>query len=399
MKPIDGVWDTITSFGNLARAAQRAAAGKRGHAAVARFLFRVEPELLRLQRELQDGSYQPGVPFEFEIVDPKPRTIAAAPFRDRVVHHALIDPLEDELDRRLVPQCFACRRGKGQHRALRYAQRLVRRNGWFLKLDVAKFFPSLRHEVVLSTLAAIVADTRAMALCERIVRASGTDGCGLPIGNLTSQWFANLALARLDQHVLAVLRPAGYVRYMDDFVLFANDKESLQAMHGAVAAFLAGELLLRLKPTATILAPVTEGLPFLGFRVYRGMLRLRPQNLARTRARLQKRAAQLRTGAIDQQQYADSVRAVVAHLRHGNTLAWRRTLFATTAASEAADPFLRQSQQPRRQLRQPGRQCAVCQPQQERTFDPQQQPGPAPRQDVLPPDRGDRFTASPRRAP
>jgi hypothetical protein len=170
-------------------------------------------------------------------------------------------------------------------------------------------------------------------------------------------------------------------------------------MCGEVAAFLLQRLQLSLKAEATILAPVAEGLPFLGFRVYRGLLRLRPQNLRRTRARLRLRAGQLRGGAIGEPQYADSVRAVVAHLRHGNTLALRRSLFATGPARTGADPFLRQPRQPRRQLHEPGRERAVCQPQRERPLDPQRQPGPAPRQDVLLPDPGGRFPPPPGCAP
>jgi hypothetical protein len=399
MSPIDDAWQTITSFRNLQRAAKRAARGKAGTAGVARFLFRMEPELLRLQRELQDGAWRPGVPFLFEIEDPKPRTIAAAPFRNRVVHHALIDPIEDALDRRLVDQTFACRRGKGQHRALRYAQRLVRKSEWFLKLDVKSFFPSLVHDVVMATLGTVIGDARALALCERIVRAGGDEGRGLPIGNLTSQWFANLVLGRLDGWLVEQVSALGYVRYMDDFVLFANDKHSLAQALVAIDAWLAAELRLRLKPTATILAPVTQGLPFLGFRVYRGMRRLRPENLRRTRARLRQRRHQLEAGEVDEQQYADSVRAVVAHLRHGNTMQLRRRLFAEGAARAAAGPFLRQPREPWRQLQRRAVERAVDQPQQEHTVDPQQQSGPAPREDVIPPDREDRFMASARSAP
>jgi retron-type reverse transcriptase len=392
-------WQEITGFRNLLRASRRAAVGKRGSAGVARFLFRLEPELLALQRALIGGAWRPGAPFTFEISDPKPRTIAAAPFRDRVVHHALIDVLESDLDRAMVAQSFACRRGKGTHRALAQAQRLVRQCGWFLKLDVHKCFPSMDHAVVLDTLRRAVGDADAMALCATIVQAGGEAGCGLPIGNLTSQWFANLVLDRLDRHVLVTLRPRGYVRYMDDFVLFDDAKERLQAMHGEIAAFLQDTLRLRLKERATILAPVRAGLPFLGFRVYRGLLRLRPQNLRRTRARLRQRARQLAAGTIDERQYASSAAAVVAHLRHGNTLRLRRTLFAKIAARVAADPTLRQPRQPRRQLRQRAVERAVGQPQQERTFDPQRQPGLAPRQDVSSPDRAHRHAACARRAP
>ncbi len=386
MIPIDAAFDTVASFANLRAAARHAARGKRATASVARFLFGLERELLALQRELQAGTWRPGVPFLFEILDPKPRTISAAPFRDRVVHHALIDPIEQRLDGWLCAETFACRRGKGQHRALGHAQRLLRRHGWFLKLDVKSFFPSLRHDVVMATLAEVVADARTLRLCEAIVRQPAGASCGLPIGNLTSQWFANLVLGRLDRHVLFALRPAGYARYMDDFVLFAGDQQTLRAMHGEVATFLADQLQLALKPSATILAPATQGLPFLGWRIYRGLRRLRPENLRRTRARLRQRRRQLANGAIDERRYADSVRAVTEHLRQGNALRLRRALFAGADENTAADHFLRQPQQPRWQLQQRPGERAVRQPQPQRTVDPQRQPGSASRQDVPSPD-------------
>lgn len=133
-------WQTIVSFANLCRAAKNAVRGKRSVQGAARFLAQLEPEVLQLQRALVTGLWQPGRPVTFDIRDPKVRTITAAPFRDRVVHHALIDVLEPGLDAALLPCTFACRRGYGQHRALQHAQRLVRRHGWFSKLDVAKFF-------------------------------------------------------------------------------------------------------------------------------------------------------------------------------------------------------------------------------------------------------------------
>ncbi|MFY9342888.1 MAG: reverse transcriptase domain-containing protein [Planctomycetota bacterium] len=376
-------WQEITSFRNLCRAAHRAAAGKRGVAGVARFLARLEPEALALQRELRTGTYRPGRPVTYIVRDPKVREITAAPFRDRVVHHALIDVLEPAFDAHMVEQSFACRRGMGQHRAMAYAQRLVREHPWFLKLDVKSFFPSLRHDVVLATLAERVADGPTLELCATIVRAGGTAGRGLPIGHLTSQWFANLVLDRMDHWLLHAVGVPGYVRYMDDFVLFAADKATLRGWHREVAAWLAASGLL-LKDRATILAPVTQGLPFLGFRIYRGMRRLRPENLRRTRARLRHRAWQHEQGVIGQAQLADCTRSVVAHLASGNTLALRRSWFANDET--AADRWLLQPLQPRRQLQQPGRQRGVGQPQRQRTLDPQQQPGPAPLEDVASPD-------------
>lgn len=329
MRRIGGVWDEIVSFTNLLRATTRAAAGKRTTKGVAAFLARREPELLALQRELVLGTWRPGEPTTFVIWDPKVRTITAAPFRDRVVHHALIDVLEPWLDRRMVPHSFACRRGKGQHRALRYAQRLLRQHAWFLKLDVRGFFPSLAHDVVLATLERVVKDRRALALCEVLVRHGGERGSGLPIGNLTSQWFANLVLDRMDHWLVEELRVPGYVRYMDDFVLFGSDKVSLRGWLGEVTAFLAG-LQLAVKERATLLAPATQGLPFLGCRSYRGTVRLRPENLARCRARLRRRQWQFDQGQLDEARLAAAVRAGLAHMKHANTLGLRRSWFART---------------------------------------------------------------------
>lgn len=325
------LWDRIVSFDNLVRAARRAALGKRRVRAVARFLDRLEPACLELQRELAHGIWRPGRPLEFRIFDPKERVITAAPFRDRVVHHALIDVLEPIFERRMIHRSYACRRGKGTHAALREAQRLVRAHGWFLKLDIARCFDSLDHDVVLGTVGRCVRNRRVLALCEVIVRAGGKDGVGLPIGNLTSQWFCNLVLDRLDHHVKEQLRVPGYLRYMDDFVLLGGSKRLLRAAHRELAPWLLHTLALRLKARATILAPVREGLPFLGWRIYRGMLRLRPENLRRTRRRLQLREKQFLRGEIDETQLAACTGSVIAHLRSGQTRALRQRIFATNS--------------------------------------------------------------------
>lgn len=388
-------WATITSFANLCRAAQNAARGKRSVQGAARFLAQLEVEALHLQRELVAQSWRPGRAVTFDIRDPKVRTITAAPFRDRVVHHALIDVLEPTLDAALLPSTFACRRGYGQHRALREAQRLVRRHDWFLKLDVAKFFPSLRHDVVLGALRPLVSEPEVLALSETIVRGGATDGCSLPIGNLTSQWFANLVLGQLDRWLVEQVGVPGYVRYMDDFVLFADDRATLRGWHGEVAGWLA-ERGMQLKERATVQAPVTQGLPFLGFRIYRGMRRLRPANARRTKARWRHREWQHRQCAFDEARLADCTRAVLAHLDHGNTFALRRSWFATDTA---ADRSLRQPRQPRGELQPSRSERAVGQPQRQRSIDPQQRPGPPPREDVALPDRVDRHPAPARRAP
>lgn len=336
MKFRPSLWEQVVSFEALCRAARRAALGKRRVAGVARWMADLEPNALRLERELRAGTWRPGRATTFRIHDPKTRTITAAPFEDRVVHHALMDALEPRLERRMLHESFACRRGKGTHRALEHARRLLRRHGWFLKLDVARCFDSIPHDVALACLARVVREPRALELAGRIVRASGREGRGLPIGNLTSQWLANLVLDRLDHFVKEQLRVPGYVRYMDDFVLFADEKAPLAAWHDEVAGFLAQRLGLELKQRATLLAPARQGLPFLGWRLYRGTTRLRPQNLRRTRARLRRRVWEHRTGRIDDQRLLASVASVMEHLRHGRSAGLRRRLCEEVAGALSA---------------------------------------------------------------
>jgi len=320
-----GQWAQITSFGNIGRAAKRAARGQRQVRGTARFLERLEIEVLALQRELRAGTWRPARPTTFTIQDPKERVITAAPFRDRVVHHALVDPLEQLFDAALVPETFACRRGKGTHAAIAHARGLVRRHRYFLKLDIAKCFDSIPHRVVLDTLAPLDLQPEVTHLCARVLAgADGTLSVGLPIGNLTSQWFANLVLGRIDRFVLRDRGITGYVRYMDDFALFGDDRLELRRAHGAIEAFVREDLGLALKARATILAPVREGLPLLGWRLYPETMRIRPQNLRRLRRRLRHRAWEQRTGRIDQSVLEAALRSAFTHLAHGDTLALRR---------------------------------------------------------------------------
>ncbi len=315
MRRAGGLWYRVIAFDNLLEAARRAARGKRARPAVAHFLSRLEPEVLALQRELLDGRYRPRPLVSFILHDPKQRLISVPAFRDRVLHQALIAVCEPVFERRMIHHSYASRKGKGQHAALRQAQRLCRRYAWSLQLDVQHCFESLDHDVVLGTLQRVIKDRLVLSLFDRIVRTGDADGAGLPIGSLTSQWLANLVLDRLDHHVTETLRISGYLRYMDDFVLLANTKHQLSQALVAVRGFLADPLQLRLKERVTRLAPTRTGLPYLGWQVYANTLRLRPQNLRRARARL-------RSGAG-----SESHRSVLAHMAHGNTYQLRRSWF------------------------------------------------------------------------
>ncbi len=341
MRPAGGLWPEIASFHHLRAAALRAARGKRRVRGVAAFLSRLEPEALSLERELESGTYRPGRAFEFRIFDPKERTIAAAPFRDRVVHHALIDRLEPLFERRMIATSFACRRGKGTHAAIACARRLVRTHGFHLKLDIRKCFESIRHDVAMATLGKVVKDRRVLDLFAAILEAgSGREsGVGLPIGALTSQWIANLVLDRLDHFVKEKLRVPGYLRYMDDFALFDDEKARLAGWLPEVDRFVREALELALKEKATRLAPHTEGLPFLGWRIFRGTTRLRAENKRRSFRRLRLRWHEHAIGRRNLESVAASARSLCEHLSsHGNTLGLQRSWFRPERCREPPAP-------------------------------------------------------------
>ncbi|MBN1507851.1 MAG: RNA-directed DNA polymerase [Sedimentisphaerales bacterium] len=317
MKSFGGLWDRIICRENLESAMRLAARGKQDRRPVRRFLADAKKELLVLQEELQDGTYRPRPYTQFGIRDPKPRTISCADFRDRVVHHGVCDVIGPLLERRMISHSYACREGKGTHRAVLHAERYCRQFRYYLKLDVRKFFESVDHDTVLGLLRRLFRERRLCELLEVIVRhpvPNAASGKGLPIGNLTSQWFANLYLDGLDHVVKEQWRFRGYIRYMDDLVIWADDKADLWWALSNAKAWLQTQRRLTLKDTATRLAPTKEGLAFLGLRVYPDALRLQRQRYWRLRRLIVRREKELRSGMIREDQFIGSLRAAAGIL-------------------------------------------------------------------------------------
>lgn len=338
MKRIGGLWTELTSFSNLLLAAHRAAAGKRGRPDVAAFRLNQEWELLALQRELRDGSYRPGAYRVFLVREPKSRVISAAPFRDRVVHHALTQVLEPVFEQRFSDASFACRTGFGTHRALAKARNAVARYAYTLKCDVRKYFPSIDHEILKGLLARVIKCQPTLELAASIIDGSNPQEAanfyfpgddlftpfnrrrGLPLGNQTSQFFANVYLNGLDHFVERTLRPGAYVRYVDDFLLFSDDKRSLAEFRGRIERFLAG-LRLGIHEGKSRVYTAAEGVTFLGWRIFADRARLSRGNVVRFRRRMRSLQRQFASGRIDWPDVEARVRAWIAHAGHGET--WR----------------------------------------------------------------------------
>jgi retron-type reverse transcriptase len=408
MKRAGGLWETLVSFENLMAAAKAAAAGKRSKPDVARFLLDQENELVRLRRELiggditvcglTDGSvcptlarkgmrscgagafacqpissqsgqgadaqllmtpcliggaYQPGPYRTFRILDPKPRMISAAPFRDRVVHHALTRVLEPVFERRFAANSYACRRGYGVHRALESAADGVRRFRFALKCDIRKYFASMDHQILKEILARTIKCRETLALAGRIIDGSNPQEeavayfpgdsiftpferrRGLPLGNQTSQFFANVYLDPLDQFVNRTLRPGRYVRYVDDFLLFSDDGRELDGMRRAIEDFLAGFRLI-VHPGKSRVYRSADGVTFLGWRIFPGKRRLVRGNVVRFRRRLRDMQRSFGRGEIEWEQIRPRVEAWIAHASHGDTWRLRERIFSEIAFSRGS---------------------------------------------------------------
>jgi hypothetical protein len=249
----------------------------------------------------------------------------------RVLHHAVCAALEPVLERVAIAHSFACRRGKGAHLAVARAQVYAQRYPYFLKLDVARFYDSVDHHVLRCALRRLVKDKDMVWLLDILV-AHSPDGLpagkGMAIGNLTSQHFANLYLGRLDRFVKENLRVKAYVRYMDDALLFGATKDELWQWYRRVEQFAATQLLLRLKPSATMVAPVTEGVSFLGIRIWPSLRRL----VGRRKRRFQKQTLAVCHRFLaaygEDQRALDSLGALFAANMAANTLRLRQGVVA-----------------------------------------------------------------------
>ena len=341
MKKIKDIYKTIISKENLYLSAGMAAKGKRYKASSSDFYFCLEEEIENLRAELADGTYRHGAYREFTIHDPKDRVIAAAPFRDRVVHHAAHDVIEPVIDKTFIFHSYACRKGKGSHKALNAAARYVKNNRFCFHGDIKKYFPNIDHAVLKGIIRERIEDARLLALLDEIIDSAnglpskdgGEKGKGLPIGNLTSQFFANLYLNELDHFLKSVLKVKCYIRYMDDFLAFAEDKKRLEEIKCKTREFLKERLKLQLHEGKSQIYKTKNGIKFLGFRVFYGYKRLAAANVRRFKKRLAGFRFDFENGGCDTGKITASVRCWASHSQYADTFRLRKRIFESTQAS------------------------------------------------------------------
>jgi hypothetical protein len=303
--------EAIASPERLLAAWRHYRAGKRRRPAVAGFELDAERRLLNLSETLLAGAYRHGRYRTLQIRDPKPRLIAVASVGDRVVHRAVHDALAPSFNRRFIADSYACLPGRGSHRAVLRFLEWQRRFAYVMHLDVSRYFPCVDHALLLPLLAERLRDRRVIALLEAIL-ASGRElylrpevaafygldredqrrfPRGLPIGNLTSQWWGNLYLDGFDHFVKRSLKVEGYLRYMDDLVFFAHDRRSLRCCRTEAEGWLREHRRLSLNLRKGHIRPTELTQSYLGHRISRRGIDLGPKAVRRFRRRLPALAA------------------------------------------------------------------------------------------------------------
>ena len=343
----------VYAFENLLQAARQAQRGKRFLPATLAFNHRIETELLRLQRELQTGTYRPGPFRSFTIRDPKPRLISAAPYRDRVVHHALCNIIEPIYERCFIFDSYACRKNKGSHAAVNRCSQFMQGADYALKCDIRKYFASVDHAILKQLLRRKIGCTPTLTLIDLLIDHriplepandyfAGDDlftpltrQRGLPIGNQTSQFFANVYLDPLDHFVKEEMGCRRYTRYVDDFVVLDDDKANLWRLRDSISQFLQECLRLHLHPRKQTVTPVTQGIDFLGYRVYPRHRLLRRASGYRFQRNLRQMALQYRAGEIDVKKVKHRVASWIGHAAHADTYGLRAALFESVSFSRA----------------------------------------------------------------
>ena len=346
MKTFKNLFQQICSFENLLLAAKKAQKGKRFKKNVARFNIDLEKELVRLRRELLAHSYCPGKYHHFTVYEAKKRLISAAPYRDRVVHHALCNIIEPLFEQSFIYDSYACRKGKGTHKAVERFSEFARKNRYVFKCDIRKYFPSIDHQILFEMFEQKIRDTDTLWLIQTIIDSSDVADQSelfyfngdnlftplerrksLPIGNQTSQFFANVYLNGFDHYVKETLGFRYYIRYVDDAVTLDNDKSRLFEAREQFVEYISA-LRLRLHPDKSQIFPVEQGTDFLGYRIFPTHRLIRKSNVKRFRRKLRNLQRDYTVGKVTLPDINQRIQSWLGHAKWANSYQLRKEIFS-----------------------------------------------------------------------
>lgn len=324
MKRHGHLYEQIYDFANLERAYKKARRCKRYRNEVLRYSANLEENLINLQNHFIWHTYKQGAYKTFYVYEPKQRLISALPFPDRVAQHAINNVLEPLIDRRFYYHSYACRKEKGMHRASEalttaiYNLSFEGKPLYAIKGDIHHYFQSIDHDKLKRALRRIIKDKDVLSLLDGIIDSGGDGGRGIPVGNLTSQLFANLFLDALDKYVKETLAVKEYFRYMDDFVILSPDKAYLRELLKQIEEFLLSELGLRLNPKTTIIN-CKNGVDFCGYRHWPDHKKVRKSSIRKMR----KTIKAYENGKISDAKFDKSLQSWLGHIKHADAFLLR----------------------------------------------------------------------------
>lgn len=337
MKTHKNIYPYICSYKNLFLAYLKARKRKTSRPDIIEFEKNLDKNLLQLRQELLTNTYTPKPLKTFIIRDPKTRKISKSHFRDRVVHHALCNIIEPILEKTFIYDSYANRKGKGTLKAIErfdYFKRKVSDNltktAFVLKADIRHYFDEVDHNVLIDIIKKKIDDKDIILLIQKILsnHNSKISGKNMPLGNLTSQFFANVYLNELDHFVKCKLKIKYYIRYVDDFVIFHQSKEKLEEYKEKISLFLSEELLLELHPEKSKLIPLKQGTTFLGFRVFFNHKLISRKNLRNFKRKLYKMYINYNQKLIDYDSIYNFFEGWMAYCMNASTYRLRMRLFA-----------------------------------------------------------------------
>ena len=325
------VFDNLVTIENLMLAWKCFKRGKQQREDVQYFERYREDFIYKLHKDLRTDQYQHDGYAHFYTFDPQKRFLSKACVRDRLVHQMLYADLAMVFEKIFIFHSFSCRVGKGTHQAIRYLHKSLRqvsRNGkrpcFVLKMDIRRFFDSVDHQILKQLIVKRVKDRRVLHLIDLVIDSftaseAPESAVGLPLGNVTSQLFANVYLHELDNFVKQTLRQKHYLRYCDDFVIVSSQREELEALIQPIETFLQEQLRLTLHPKKIILRELRQGIDYLGYVLFLKHRLLRTRTKRRMKRRLKKRYADYLSGRISQGQMDQSLQSYLGILAHANT--------------------------------------------------------------------------------
>lgn len=330
MQTYNNLFPDLCSYENLSLAFTKAKKGKSKKNYVERFELNLKQELYKLQWELMTGIYRPAALTTFIVRDPKTRKISASHFRDRVVHHAICNIIESIFESRFIYDSFANRKKKGTYGILKRFDKFMKKvpEGFALKADIRKYFDNIDQTILLNILRKRIKDDQLIDLISIILKNHKTEkiGKGMPLGNLTSQFFANIYLGELDNFIKHELRTKLYLRYVDDFIILSSNKKQLENWKTKIIIFLRDKLQLELHQDKTKIVNLDDGVPLVGFKVYHTHKILKRSNKRRFLRKLDQYKKDLASGIITEENIKLNLAGWKGYAQMANTYKLRTTI-------------------------------------------------------------------------